>query len=132
MAARVLVGGAFAAVVLLLAAIVSLPLWIHPMQSDEAVALARAQPGLAALEVTDVFLSVSVDGRVADRRGITVYKRPDPSLRAGPLTVAAPHAFWVVEMQSASQPCASATVVIDALNRNVLASRRPSASCRRF
>ena len=132
MAARVLVGGAFAAVLLLLVAAVSLPIWIHPMRSEEAVALARAQPGLAALEVTDVFFAVSVDSRVADRHGVIVYKRPGPMLQAGPLTVASPQAFWIVEMQSPGRSCSSAIVVIDATSRGVLASKRQSVSCRRF
>ena|SRR5205814_283180 len=132
MAVRVLVASAFAAVLLLLVAAVSLPAWAHPMKSEDAVALARAQPGLAALEVSDVFFDLSVDGRVLDRRGTVVYRRSGPSLRAGPLTLGLPQAFWIVEMQSAGRNCANATVVIDAATRNVLAARRQSLTCRRL
>lgn len=131
MSRRVLVGGAFAAVLLLLAAAVSLPLWAHPMRSEDAIVLARAQPGLGALEVTDVFFDVSLDGQVSDRRGTVVYRRPGPSLRAGSLSLALPQAFWVVEMQTPGRACTTATVVIDARNRDVLTARRTSVTCRR-
>ena len=87
MAARVLVGGAFAAVLVLLLAAVTLPAWAHPMGSDDAISIARAQPGLGSLEVGDVSFDLSVDGRVLDRRGTVVFQRPGPTLEAGPVTL---------------------------------------------
>jgi hypothetical protein len=116
----------------LLVAAVSLPAWAHPMRSEDAIVVARAQPGLAALEVTDVFFDVSLDGRVADRKGTIVYRRPGPSLQAGPLTLGVPQAFWVVEMQSPGRRCTTATVVIDAATQKVVASKRQALNCRQL
>jgi hypothetical protein len=134
MGVRVLIGGAFAAVLLLLGAAVSLPVWAHPMNSDDAIVIAHAQPGLGSLAVTDVYFNVSLDGRVADRHGTIVYRRPGTSVRAGPVSLALqlPQAFWVVEMRNPSRPCSTATVVIDAGSRTVLAARRQSLPCRQL
>ena len=131
MARRLLIGSGFAAVLLLLVAAVSLPAWAHPMSADEAVAIARAQPGLNGLEVSDASLSVTVDGRVFDRRGTLVYRRPGPSIEAGPVALGLPQAYWVVQMQTAGRACTTATVVIDAGSRKVVATRRQSFPCRR-
>jgi hypothetical protein len=102
------------------------------MSSDDAIVLAHSQPGLSSLAVSDVFFDVSVDGRVADRHGTIVYRRPGPSVQAGPVSLALPQAFWVVEMRNPSRPCSTATVVIDAGSRTVLSARRQSLPCRQM
>ena len=125
------IGVGFGAVLLLLLSAVTIPLWAHPMNEDEARTLALTQPGLSSYQVLDASFSVSVDGRVLNRRGTLVYTRQDWRLHAAGLVLAAPAAFWVVELEPAARrPCSTARVIIDAGSRKVVAVSRQAITCR--
>jgi hypothetical protein len=130
---RLLIGGAFAAVVLVLVAAVTLPLWVHPLNEDQARALALSQSGLGRYKISAAHLQVTFDGRVSDSHGQLLYTVPGQRVVIGGQAWGQPAAFWVVELQSRTRPaCMTARVVIDAGSHKVVLVSRRFLPCTQF
>lgn len=128
----VAIGAAFAAVLLVLLAAVTLPVWLHPVNEDQARELAHKQPGLASYSITQTRLVVSLDGRVRDGNGFVLYTAPGPKLEVGGVSAAPPAAYWIVNLQAPQRRCAGATVVVDAGSHDVVLVARHSRRCSEF
>jgi hypothetical protein len=132
MARRLAIGGAFVAVLALLAIVVSLPAWLHPVNEDQARSLALRQPGFAGYHVSDIRLEVTIDGQVRDRNGLIVYTSPGPRVELAGAAAAPPAAFWLVHLESPAHPCSLGLVVIDARSRAVVAKEGGGRRCSQF
>jgi hypothetical protein len=131
-ARRLAIGAAFLAVLVLLGAVVTLPVWVHPVNEDEARALALRQPGFPGYHVSDVRLEITVDGRVRDTNGFVVYTLPGPRLELAGASAAPPAAFWLVHLESAAHPCSIGLVVIDARSHQVVSRAGGGRRCSQF